>query len=274
MRRFAVVTTCSEAGWKEYASKMVESVLEHFPAQVRVYLYVDFKVRISDPRLVVRQIPELCTDLVAFQNRLSALDFGRGERAGARGHEKAFDGPMIWNARKFSFKVFTVEHAVLNAEEDEVMVWLDADSLAFDSVDADLLESTIPADAMLGYLGRSWKYSECGYVAYNLGHPATAAFVTAVADMYRTGAIFSLKEWHDSYVFDVVREHFEQRLGAHTFNISADVADLDHVFVNSDLGRRIDHLKGGRKSEGRSRSSDLQRHADVAYWAKTEAEAG
>jgi hypothetical protein len=83
-----------------------------------------------------------------------------------------------------------------------------------------------------------------------------------------------LKEWHDSYVFDVVREHFEQRLGAHTFNISADVADLDHVFVNSDLGRRIDHLKGGRKSEGRSRSSDLQRHADVAYWAKTEAEAG
>jgi hypothetical protein len=229
-----------------------------------------------------RKYPEgeaIANALPALVDRMPlTIDFDRAQAETAGAYKRILPwtspAPEPYDTSWFSFKVFTVEHAVLNAEEDEVMVWLDADSLAFDSVDADLLESTIPADAMLGYLGRSWKYSECGYVAYNLGHPATAAFVTAVADMYRTGAIFSLKEWHDSYVFDVVREHFEQRLGAHTFNISADVADLDHVFVNSDLGRRIDHLKGGRKSEGRSRSSDLQRHADVAYWAKTEAEAG
>lgn len=270
MRRFAIVTTCSEAGWAEYGANMVRSVLAHFPAEVRIYLYVDFKVRLSHDRLVVRQIDEHCPDLVAFQNRLSALDFGRGERLAARGHEKGFDAEMIWNARKFSFKVFTVEHAVLGAADDDVVVWLDADSLAFDTVDQDLLESTAPIDLMLGYLGRSWKYSECGYVAYNQRHPMTDAFVRAVADMYRTGSIFSLKEWHDSYVFDVVRAHFEQRLGVQTHNISQGVGDLDHVFVNSELGRHIDHLKGGRKGEGRSRASDIKAHSDVAYWAAPE----
>ena len=267
MRRYAVVTTCSEAGWSEYASKMVASLLEHFPKSVSIYLYVDFRVKLSDPRLVVRMIDETCPDLVDFHNRLSALDFGRGARIASRGHEKAFDAAMLWNARKFSFKVFSVEHAVLNSDED-VMIWLDADSLAFDAVSEDLLGSTIPETAMAGYLGRSWKYSECGYVAYNKHHPLTEAFVRAVADMYRTGSVFSLKEWHDSYVFDVVREHFELRLGASTFNISSAVANLDHVFVNSDLGRHIDHLKGGRKEEGHSRPKDVQRHADVAYWAK------
>lgn len=269
MRRFAIVTTCSQEGWNEYGARMVQSLLTHFPASVRIYLYVDFRVKLSDERLIVRMIDEHCPDLVAFQNRLSALAFGRGERLGLRGHEKAFDGEMIWNARKFSFKVFTVEHAVLNADDD-VVVWLDADSLAFDRVDERLLESTAPAEAMFGYLGRSWKYSECGYVAYNRSHPATEAFVRAVADMYRTGSIFSLKEWHDSYVFDVVREHFEQRMGVRTHNISQDVADLDHVFVNCELGRYIDHLKGGRKGEGRSRHTDIKAHTDVAYWAPPE----
>jgi len=265
-KTFGVVTTCSQQGWGEYGSKMVNGFLKHFPEDVRLYLYVDFKKPIAHERVIVRSIPELCADLVAFQDETARFDFARGERVCHSGHEVAYDASLIWNARKFSFKVFVVEHAVLNAAED-VMIWLDADSVAFDDVPLELLDATIPADCMIGYLGRSWKYSECGYVAYNTARPLTRRFVSSVAGMYRTGAIYSLKEWHDSYVFDVVRREFETRLGARSFNISKDVADIDHVFVNSEIGRHVDHLKGGRKADGHSRPGDVVRHADVAYWA-------
>ena len=264
-RRFGVVTTCSASGWEEYGARMAQSFLEYFPEDVRLYLYADFKVRLIDDRLEVRRIPEGCADLVAFQNEHSVFDFAGGQGIADSRHDTAYNGNVIWNALKFSHKVFTVEHAVLNAEED-VMIWLDADTVAFDHLSRDLLESTIPANCMLGYLGRSWKYSEWGYVAYNLAHPATRQFASAMASMFRSGSIYSLKEWHDSYVFDVVRTYFERCLGAQDHNISQAVSDLDHVFVNCELGRYLDHLKGARKAEGRSRARDLRMHDDVAYW--------
>ena len=265
-RRFGVLTTCSAGGWDEYGSRMVESCLKFLPEGVRLYLYTDFKVRRPSDRLVVRKIPEVCPDLVEFQNTHGVFDFATGGGVAESQHDTAYNSHIIWNALKFSHKVFTVEHAVLNAEDEDVMVWLDADTLAFDRLDQDLLEATIPASCMLGYLGRSWKYSECGYVAYNLGHPATRMFASAMASMYKSGSVYSLKEWHDSYVFDVMREFFERNLGVQNHNISRDVAEFDHVFVNCELGRRLDHLKGPRKAQGRSRARDLHTHDDIAYW--------
>ena len=39
-----------------------------------------------------------------------------------------------------------------------------------------------------------------------------------------------------------------------------------HIFVNSDLGQYIDHMKGKRKIKGRSSKSDLRANRKEHYW--------
>lgn len=255
MRSFTFVTTCSQAGWVEYAETMVDSFDKNFPPEMKLVVYVDFKAPPSRHRVEFRQISQTGMSLENYHFALSEFDFALGQTVPYSEHDFANTYGIIWNARKFSFKVFTICHAIMTGNSD-VVVWLDADSNIVDRVDYNVINRSIPEYAMVSYLGRSWRYTECGYVAYNMSHPLTNLFAEAVVQMYTSGAVFSLKEWHDSYVFDVVRLYFERRLGVRNFNIAKHVDDLDHVFLNTELGLYIDHMKGPRKTEGKSRLSD------------------
>lgn len=121
---------------------------------------------------------------------------------------------------------------------------------------------------MISYLGRGENYhSECGFVGYNLDHPATRNFITELTDMYNQDRIFELPEWHDSYVWDVVRRKYQTTNPF--YNISGTLPKTGragHPFINSELGRFMDHLKGSRKTQGRSRSRDLIAARPEHYW--------
>ena len=265
-RKFAFVSTCSKEGWVEYGENFVKAFLEYFPVETNLYMYVDFKPTVFDPRVEYRQIA-VCRGLDAFQADIARLDFAQGRKVVHSTHAQGYNPQVIWNARKFSFKVFVVEHCVMHADGD-VVTWIDADTIAHTPLSIEYIAGLIPPYCLLNYLGRDQKFSECGYVSYNRQHSACSQFVTDFADLYRSGAIFGLKEWHDSYVFDLLRNVFERRYGVTNFNISADCSDLDHVFINSSLGLYLDHLKGPRKSEGRSRASDLKVSHGRDYWAQ------
>ena len=62
--------------------------------------------------------------------------------------------------------------------------------------------------------------------------------------------IFYEKEWHDSYIFDVVRLNLEKK-NCKNFNISElglkKTNDVLNVFDNSILGDHMIHFKGNRK---------------------------
>jgi hypothetical protein len=256
-RNYAFVSTCSRDGWTEYGEKFVRSFLKYYPASTRLYMYIDFAPTVKHDRIIYRNTSE-CYGLESFQNNIGRLPFARGKTIVSDLH-------IVWNAGKFAFKVFSVEHCVLNAEED-VVTWIDADTIAFRRMNLDFISSLIPPYCLLNYLGRSNKYTECGYVSYNKQDPLCDEFVRNFAELFRSGAIFSLKEWHDSYVFDLLRYVYEQYHGAMTYNISFREMGFDHVFINSPLGKYLDHLKGPRKAEGKSRQSDIKTDHGQSYW--------
>ena len=94
-------------------------------------------------------------------------------------------------------------------------------------------------------------YSECGFLIFNTEHFIHSKFWSDMMVMYDEGKLFEEKEWHDSYVFDVVRKNLERTAKIKNFNISkmglVDVQDESHVFVASVLGNFMDHKKGNRK---------------------------
>jgi hypothetical protein len=99
----------------------------------------------------------------------------------------------------------------------------------------------------------------------HLTSPVTQQFLTEFQRMYddAENGIFTLKEWHDSFVFDAVRKRFPMQ----ELNWSAGLINGEgHPIINSEWGAYIDHLKGDRKDKGRSRKTDLVVQRKETYW--------
>lgn len=164
-----------------------------------------------------------------------------------------------FNAIKFSFKPFSI-HQILNflPENLDYLIWTDADLRCSKKFNAKDLMKFLPHDnAIISYLGRKNMYSECGFMGYHLKNDHTKKFIDEMINIYCTGKIFSFREWHDSYIFDELKNIFEKELNCQFTNISGAGFETDHPFVNSGLEEFFDHLKGrSRKELGRSKEDD------------------
>lgn len=166
-----------------------------------------------------------------------------------------------FNAIKFSFKVFSLLQVLRDTSSASHLVWLDADIRVLRPFSKKDLEAFLPSGSeMMAYLGRTNfpmpnPCLEAGWLAFNLGHPETKNFLEFVAQQYVTGEVFTQKEWHDSWIWNVAKTDFEKR-GVHFKNLSGPFETSEHPFVNSGLGEYFDHLKGpDRKRVGSSLST-------------------
>ena len=276
MKDYLLITTFNKAGYQTYGQKMLEAFLQNWPESQKILVYIE-SVNVDDniknnPRVIIRDLNEVQA-LTLFKARHTNNPKAHGFwPAGQTIKNFQFD------AVRFSHKVFALYDATKNLPFDAgSLVWLDADTMTHRSVPTDFLERVAPrsyTDASgqrqkygICYLGRTKQHSECGFVSYNLRHPSMPAFWETFADMYRTDALLDLPEWHDSYVFDYVRQKYETK-GMVNHNITPGYHS-GHPFINSLLGEYLDHMKGARKKHGRSRK--YERHIksqDESEWWK------
>lgn len=274
-RKFAVVTTFHEGKFTEYGRKMIDSFCYFWPKEVDLYVYVEGTIPQNDVENVhYINLLSSCPNLVKFKAKYKndPIANGKGKGQSAFGHKRPNKIKSKWQGKdtylfdavRFSHKSFCQIHAAQNIDAD-VMIWLDADTITFAKVTQELLESLLPIDHYVSYLGRPGKYTECGFMAYDLRNPNNIEFMKSWEEFYITDKIFSLGEWHDCEVFDKVRERMEQegKIKNHNLNVNKVSA---HPFVNSILGTFMDHLKGGRKSAGRSYRADLKVKRTEDYW--------
>lgn len=151
--------------------------------------------------------------------------------------------------RRFSFKIFAIHQAMMFAIEQgkDYLIWLDADVVLKKEITNKDFEKWLPKNGVASYLGRKdWDHSECGFMIFNLKNGGKE-FLDRMISMYITDEVLTLKQWHDSFVFDVVREEFNKANGKDVFlNLTADVAGRD-VFDNCVLSEWMEHKKGPRK---------------------------
>jgi hypothetical protein len=165
-------------------------------------------------------------------------------------------------AVRFSFKIFAIEIGKALARAESSFAWIDADVRCLKPFSAaDLMPFMPETEEIMSYLGRDFfppanPYSECGFLGFNRRHSELDAYLNRMRTLYTTGEIFSLAEWHDSWLWDEVRREFEA-MGNKFRNISGAGAKTEHPFINCGLGEFFDHLKGPvRKQQGQSLDSD------------------
>lgn len=274
---FAALTSFHQSGYAQYGSRMIQSYLQHWPKEINLHVYAeDCAVKESASNLIVHDLHLSSPALVNFKTRWQHTPKANGDvsKDPVRSRRKDAGKGFKWHAIRFAHKVYSIFDCVGKANTD-FLVWMDADTFCHSKITMDNIQSMIPVDSELCYLGRKGKYSECGLYSLNLRSPQVQAFLKEFQRFYddAENGIFTLDEWHDSYVFDAVRAKFPQMRqldwAAHLHDIRPTPAHSQgegHPLINSDWGAWLDHLKGGRKKLGRSKREDLKVVRTEAYW--------
>ena len=257
-----VITSFSPHGYNLYGRNFIETFARFWPKSVRLAVYVETEQEpieeYNDREVLVLQL----ADVLAWSNfydRIKSFRLMCGDTG--QGYSIDYDARM---ARK----TFMQNHAVKRFGGR--VIWIDADSLTHSVVPDSFIDSVLPSDKFCCYLGRKNIYTESGFLGFNADHPIASPFFEAYVKMFTTGSIFTFERWHDCIAFDAVREQAEKKNPDAFNNLGAGVDPGPglQVFINSALGKYMDHLKGGRKSRGHSPLSDLTVNRDEPYWQR------
>lgn len=274
-----VVTTFHKQGYEQYGKRMIESFLRNWPAEVKLYVYAeDCVVQESAPNLIVKDLHQASPELVAFKERWKNVPKANGDVSSdpIRSKRKDSGKGFKWHAIRFAHKVYSIFSCATECNTKWLM-WMDADTFCHSPINSKQLNGLLPGKQELCYLGRKGKYSECGLYAMNMESQSTKDFLTEFQRVYDDaegqGGIFSMIEWHDSFVFDVVRQRFPN---LKQYDWAASLHDLrprpgmssgeGHPLINCEWGAYLDHLKGGRKQLGKSKRDDLKVPRPEPYW--------
>jgi len=279
MQKKAVVTTFNQSGYDKYGHKMIQSFIQNWPTDVTMYVYAeDCTVKESGVNLVIKDLYQSSPALVEFKNKWRDVPKANGKISNdpVRGRRKDSRKEFKWDAVKFAHKVYAI-FACAEQCNASTLIWMDADTICHSPISLQDLEKLVPTDMDLCYLGRKGKYSECGLYAMNLNSAHTKNFLKEfqrVYDQAETG-IFLMDEWHDSFVFDRVREKFFQLKqldwAANLYGLRANPNNSigeGHPLINTEWGEYLDHLKGARKTVGKSSQRDLiVKRKNTKYWS-------
>ena len=218
------VTTYNNKLYKEYAHRFESTYNWDFPYTVY-----------NEDEGMMDTIPDCKAFVERNKNRFDNKDFIKD----------------YWqDGVRFCYKVYAYTHAIMNYQDLDGIIGIDADSVFYKKIDADWIKKHIHRDnCMMTYLGRP-NYSECGFLYFNMKHPDILPYANRMKSLYDTDGIYNLKEQHDSFIWDYVRKEFENR-GTKNYNIGD--GKMGHVQARSILGTVYDHTKGPRrKAAGKS----------------------
>jgi len=245
--KFSVVTTFNKTAYNLYAKKMVKAFDDFWDLNIFLNVYLEDL--------------EMPTD--DFKKRINFFSFNNEVDGWYKFKEKFFlkeankpdsgvNSFYKYSAIKFAHKVYAIKKQ-LEKNSSDYLIWLDSDVVTIKDIKINFLNSLINDQNYLSYLGRDHInfHSECGFLIFNVKHNLHNQFWVNMSEMYDQGFLFNEKEWHDSYVFDVVRLKLEKN-GLKNFNISnlglKKTNDPLNVFDNSILGEFMVHFKGNKKN--------------------------
>jgi hypothetical protein len=267
-----VVTTFHREGYEKYGGRMIQTFMQNWPKEVELHVYAqDCRVQEQASNLFVYDLHEKIPALVAFKQRYQDDPRATG-RVPQGPPDRKGKQPGIgfrWDAVRFSHKVYAQCDLAQNLSTD-TMIWMDADMVCHSPVSCQILDQEIPNIIGVAFLGRARKFTETGFWAINLKQTGSQEFMQRMQWAYddAENGVLAMAEYHDCWVFDRSREwmslHYPawQQLDWNQGNIQAE----GHPLVNSVWGAYLDHLKGRRKDQGRSKITDLIAPRTEGYW--------
>ena len=282
-QKIIAVTTFHPEGMTTYGQKFLDSFARNVDKRIQLIVYAENCTPDNpDPsRITILDQEKSLPKLIAFKNKWKDDPKANGippdhiKAKRPRDWHKEFK----WHAIRFANKVYAVfDTCAKYYGTGSWVVWIDADTYIHSPWSLEEFQKLLPSNNWLTYVGRgigSQTWPECGFYGINMNHPVGCSFVEDFEKMYEDAdnGIFTLEEWHDSYVFGELLNNkfagFKDKAldySANIYNNTAKTGGGGHPLINSELGRWMDHMKGDRKFEGHSKRKDLMGNRNEAYW--------
>lgn len=233
----AVLTTFPNSAYKVYGERMLQSYCANWPEEVGLLVKLDDDLLLPDVNKILRP----CDGAVGGHTL---------EQSAFLERNKDRDDPNDYRkqACRFSHKVFALKSAAdfwrdekkrTGKAECRYLIWLDADVLTTRKVTIEDIQKCLPKEGdAVAYLGRKdWDHSECGWLAFDLENGGNTIINTAFS-YYNRDEIFKFVQWHDSWVFDIIRN---QSCG--WTNLTPDAKGME-VWPQSPMAAWSKHYKG------------------------------
>ena len=195
------------------------------------------------------ELPIKTDSLISFAKTGWKLSYAKNPHAlGLVGKSGKTSINYRFQAVKFGMKVICMTHQLLAIPDifpgTDWALWIDADVVYKRKLDKEFFDAVTFDQALVTYIGRTgWDHSECGFMAFRVAHPTVRHFLQRMNKIYTTGEVFRYPEWHDSYIFDVLRTGEFSGWQWAFKNIAEGIEDM-HPWPHTILGKYMDHHKG------------------------------
>ncbi len=258
-----LITTMNNSIYDAYGKKSIISYNEKLSKGVR--LNIIFEGEIPDISIFdskkIRFYNFVSSEWLTFFKKFGHLQEANGFKIERVVNDDKLQlkihGPNYrWDAVRFSYKVFSIKQSLQIEDISKQFCWIDADTLCLKSFNKKDFNNFLPnKDELMTYLGRNsfpedFPHMEAGFLGFNKDHPKFKSFINTMVSIYMSGEFFALAHWHDSFIWDRVREIFAVA-GVKFRSLSGEYENKEHVFAYTGLGEFFDHLKGPkRKKQG------------------------
>jgi len=277
MKNITFVTTFHKEGLEVYGQRFLDSFSNNVDTRCKLLVYAeDCTPKVHDERIIVYDAKQKLPKLNQFKETWKDVPKANGKCPFPEKRPRDFQKEFKWNAIRFANKVYAVFDACDTLKEDWC-VWIDADTIVHSPWMYGEMIELFPDDKWITYVGRgkgSQTWPECGFYGLNLNNNICHIFLKTFENMYEDAehGIFTLQEWHDSFVFGTILDNLK-KTNPNVLDYSEDVyltiaktGGGGHPLINSVLGKWIDHMKGDRKFNGKSKKKDLMQARTEQYW--------
>ena len=229
-----IVTTFGDQHYEMYAKYFMNSLEKYLDENVNVLVYTDTPLFEDTETWKNYILSDQSKGLKRFKKRNS----GRPVKEGTKG--------FYTDAVRFSYKSYCIIDASRKVKSDR-LIWLDADTEVIAPISEEYLRSFLDNDKFVSYLGRAEKYTETGWLSFNLDRPNSAEFFNLWEWYYDTDEIYNLPAQLDCHVFDACLEKLKNENKIVGQNISPKGISKGHF--DSAFKKYMCHYKGTRKEQ-------------------------
>ena len=237
--KIGIVSTFSDTGYQEYAHLLVDGLNNHLDKKIKVFLYVDtVNFAVPDNISLIPLEPSV-PNLTKFKQR----------------HTDKKPTNFIEDGVRFSHKSYAIWHAAKNINADKLF-WLDADTVLTNNITEQYLDNFLPDNYFTSYLGRVGRYTETGFIGFNLKHTYANEFFDEFIDYYNSDRIYSeLPAYTDCHVYDATRNKFveENKITALDLTPGLGKSNFNHVHQGYMVHNKGENKTGSSKKKGKGK---------------------
>jgi hypothetical protein len=277
-KNITVLTTFHPDGMRKYGQRFLNSFVQQVDKRIKLLVYVEdcMPDNPNPGQIEIINAKQALPKLNAFKERWCNIPKANGDISNEpQRSRKDWQKTFKWDAIRFANKTYAVYDACTRSKD--WCIWMDADTFVHSEWSYEQFAEQLPDNAWITYVGRgkgSQTWPECGFYGLNLNHPVCHEFLKEFERMYEDAehGIFTLEEWHDSYVFGHILNKMKADFPtAHDYSAEMYLKEAKsggggHPLINGALGKWLDHMKGARKDTGKSLAKDIMVNRPEAYW--------